>query len=350
MMTGGIGHFCLLVRVDASSIIGLGHASRCMALAQQAKQRGWKTAFVMADGCPIELQNQIKGVAELVLLPKNCRLGSSSDAQFTLSQIDTKNTMLVLDGYHFSPDYQKALYLGTHKLLVLDDYQHLPFYTASIISCPSPLATPQSFKNSCASELLLGTPYALLKDDFHRFRTHSSLRFSPVVKKVVITLGGAASGELWLRIVLKLLSHLDEGVEIVLLGPSEAAIHTISKGATSPFLKIVKYTSNAVQIMASADCAITGGGLSAWEFSALGVPFIVVSLAENQRRISEWMHERIGLWIDGESPGMETALAAALDPLLHDSLLREKLARTAWNTIDALGASRVIDACEKHLS
>ncbi|MCG2756942.1 MAG: hypothetical protein L6263_00720 [Desulfobacteraceae bacterium] len=45
----------------------------------------------------------------------------------------TNTTWIVVDGYHFTPDYQKATREKGYRLLVIDDMAHLDHYHADIL-------------------------------------------------------------------------------------------------------------------------------------------------------------------------------------------------------------------------
>jgi spore coat polysaccharide biosynthesis predicted glycosyltransferase SpsG len=129
----------LFIRADATTEIGTGHIMRCIALAQAWQAHGGEVTFlshcqstalrerIIEEGFsfisidhphphPDDLSQTINYVQHLSPFP------------FPLS-----HAWLVLDGYHFTPDYQKAIRDAGIHLLVIDDMNHLPHYHADIL-------------------------------------------------------------------------------------------------------------------------------------------------------------------------------------------------------------------------
>jgi RimJ/RimL family protein N-acetyltransferase len=87
--------------------------------------------------------------------------------------------------------------------------------------------------------------------------------------------------------------------------------------------------------MARADLAICAGGTTAWELSFLGVPMVVLVLAENQRSNAEQ------LAATGAAVHTTTArLAADLRALVADAPRRAEMSRRARALVDGLGSFR----------
>ena len=97
------------------------------------------------------------------------------------------------------------------------------------------------------------------------------------------------------------------------------------------------------RLMAEADLAIGAAGSSSWERCALGLPALVVVLAENQRELARGLHE-LGLAIDlGEHARVTpTHYRRALDGLDAERL--RGLSQRAWDLVDGFGAVRVCRA------
>jgi spore coat polysaccharide biosynthesis predicted glycosyltransferase SpsG len=97
--------------------------------------------------------------------------------------------------------------------------------------------------------------------------------------------------------------------------------------------------------MASADLAIGAGGSTAWERCCLGLPSIVMTIADNQQGIARALADA-GAAINlgpAEAIGL-SALVAAIKGLASDREQRVAMARAAAALTDGLGGSRVVEA------
>ena len=89
-------------------------------------------------------------------------------------------------------------------------------------------------------------------------------------------------------------------------------------------------------LMARADLAICAGGTTAWELSFLGVPMLVLVLAENQRTNAERLA--------ATGAAVHTSIARLADDLrtlLTDAPRRTEMSRRARALVDGLGMFRV---------
>jgi UDP-2,4-diacetamido-2,4,6-trideoxy-beta-L-altropyranose hydrolase len=130
---------------------------------------------------------------------------------------------------------------------------------------------------------LLGPKYALLRKDFVTNKKIHKHQYSSI-KKVFVFFGGSDLDNLT-TIAIKALSqsklkHLSVDVVIGLSNPHQLELKAeIDK---HPNAKLHIQTDNMAELMAKADIALGAGGSTTWERMAVGLPSIVITLAENQ--------------------------------------------------------------------
>ncbi|MDZ4370157.1 MAG: glycosyltransferase, partial [Phenylobacterium sp.] len=108
---------------------------------------------------------------------------------------------------------------------------------------------------------------------------------------------------------------------------------------------MVKVQQNMARLTAEADIGIGAPGSATWERCVLGLPSILVVLAENQRANAQAMADReAAIVLDLADPGFDEAMDRALWRLLRDPDLRRDLARRSAETCDGLGAGRTAEA------
>ena len=132
----------LFIRADATVSMGTGHMMRCIALAQTWKKRGGLVTFI--SHCPNEAITKRLGSEGFNLIRIKKISPHSQDIETIINilrnhfssaekQIFKTHNWVILDGYHFTPDYQKSLMEEGFNLLVIDDYNHLDHYQATIL-------------------------------------------------------------------------------------------------------------------------------------------------------------------------------------------------------------------------
>jgi RimJ/RimL family protein N-acetyltransferase len=165
------------------------------------------------------------------------------------------------------------------------------------------------------------------------------------VKRVLINFGGSdPTQEIGKTLEAFLAASLDESVcADVIFGPANSNAGTIlQRYGGNHRLNLLTHTERMAAMMAEADLAIGAGGLSMWERACLGIPSIVVTVADNQRAGTEWLAACGGHLLLGESTIITAKhIAQALGCLAQSSSLRTLFARTGAALVDGRGCERV---------
>jgi len=341
----------LVIRADATTQIGSGHIMRCLALAQAWQEKGGSVSFI--SYCDSEsLRKRIRAEG-FNLIPIENPHPDPSDLEQTLQvfkrhalcAVRSGPTWLVLDGYHFTPDYQKAIRDAGIRLLVIDDMNHLPHYHADIILNQNIHAPDLHYQCHEDTTLLLSTRYVLLRREFLKFRDFKR-DFPDRTKKILVTMGGGDPDNVTLKVIeaIKQLNEPELEVQVV-IGPSNPHAQELKNAMRhAPCSMLpVQNATNMPELMAWADVAISAGGSTCWEYLFMQLPASLITLAENQEPLAEKLHQ-MGLVL---SMGRyETLSLAALKEtiyrLIHDQALRAELIRSSRRTIDGLGPGRII--------
>ncbi|OIO54318.1 UDP-2,4-diacetamido-2,4,6-trideoxy-beta-L-altropyranose hydrolase [Candidatus Peregrinibacteria bacterium CG1_02_54_53] len=335
----------LLFRTDGNATIGLGHVMRCLALAQAAREAGHSSIFVMTpneEKISDRLQEE-----HCTVISMKARPGSREDATETANLAREHGAdWIIVDGYQFDGDYQKAIREGDVPLLFIDDYGHAKQYAADIILNQNFYAEEMEYQSDGISpQLLLGPQYALLRQEFVQWKRHDRL-ITEEATKILISMGGADAENTTGRI-LQCLQNLDRtGLEI-----------TIVSGAANPHKKLLEKAAvisrhpthllfnvtNMAALMAEADIGISAGGSTCYELLYMGLPAIVFITADNQERNVHALER--GHAIVGAGRNADT-LTHLLKSLLSDQSKRGALSMKGRGIVDGLGCSRVLSAMQ----
>jgi UDP-2,4-diacetamido-2,4,6-trideoxy-beta-L-altropyranose hydrolase len=334
----------LLIRTDASAQIGTGHAMRCLALAQAWQELEGRAVFAVGmDIGAVEDRLLAEGMEVLRLYAKP---GSTDDADQTSALARVRGARwVVADGYHFDTNFQRVVKQHDIMLLYLDDAAYAGEFAADIILNQNISACEGLYaKRPAGTRLLLGPRYALLRREFSKWRG-GKREIATTARNVLVTLGGSDPDNVTVTIVRALL-QLDQPDLAVRVAVGAANPHCDSlrrEMAHGPSgCELLVNTNDMSQLMAWADVAVAAGGSTCWELALMGLPMLVMILADNQRGIAE------GLAAHGAAVNLgwhhalnETAIAEALGGLLRDQNRRRDLCRRSQELVDGFGASRV---------
>jgi UDP-2,4-diacetamido-2,4,6-trideoxy-beta-L-altropyranose hydrolase len=324
----------LLIRADANAEIGVGHAMRCLALAEAWIDSGGQVVFAsqqLPDAIAARIAATGARIATVGTPGETAALAREIGAQFA-----------VVDGYHLGADEQDALGSTGARLLVIDDRGETATQAADIVLNQNASATPELYP-ALDAKLLLGLGYVLLRREF-RTALPAHHQVPEVARHVLVSFGGADVANLT-PVAIEALTPLDGLDVLVLAGMANpyAARLSVPPHARAQ-IKIVASVDDMAAQMRRSDLAIVAAGSTCWELAACGVPMIAVAVADNQIAVTESLG-KLGLGVPLTLDGLDAAsLHAMISSLAHDQIWRGHMAQKGREVIDGQGALRVAAA------
>lgn len=333
----------LLIRADASQAIGAGHVMRCMALAQVWRKGGGEVTFLMASTTHFVTQRlHIEGFE---MLKVTASPGSREDASETCNNaLERHAKWIVLDGYDFSNSYCAAVRSAEWQILRLEDKPGSEFELADAILNQNVDAENSMYPERTKSELLLGPRFALLRTEFAG-ACQNDRAIPAVASKVLMTPGGGDPKNLLPQFVdaVRLSSARLEAKLVVGIAPDKHLLDHSNHGSENS-IELVIGRHDMFGFETWADIAVSAAGSTCWEFCALGLPSILIDVAENQRPVAEKLSERgIAVHIPAQEASPKR-IAEEIDRLIRSPLIREEMSRRGKDLVDGRGAYRVVGA------
>ncbi|SDK04069.1 UDP-2,4-diacetamido-2,4,6-trideoxy-beta-L-altropyranose hydrolase [Sediminibacillus albus] len=333
-----------IIRADASNAIGAGHIMRTLALAQSLKKYS-SIQFVCSEITTGLIKLLNKENVCLDVLPSTP--GSEEDLNKTIEIAKIKQVdWIILDGYHFNDSYITELKKNGLKVLLFDDFANLDYYCADIILNRGTFVNEEMYTNiETYSQLLIGPQFTTLRKEFLNWQgVKPAIKTTPT--NVLISMGGADPNNVTLSIIRMLEKVNDYNREIkVLLGPANNHKDRINASLTKSKLDlhIVEDDEDMPSLLNWADFAITAGGTTLFEMAYMGLPSIVIQIAENQKS-AKILAERYQtcLYLGGDTTITQHDFEEALQ-IINDLNVRKKMAINGQNLIDGRGNERILE-------
>jgi UDP-2,4-diacetamido-2,4,6-trideoxy-beta-L-altropyranose hydrolase len=307
--------------------------------------------YLLSAALPHALRDRLEG-EEVPVLSLVTEPGSEADAAETIDVArQCGSSWIVLDGYHFDAVYQQRIKDAGLKLLYIDDCGYAGHYSADIVLNQNIFANAELYQSrERYTQLLLGTHYALLRREFRDWHNWQR-EIPPVARKLLVTLGGSDPDNVTLK-VLEALQQVDtEPLEVVVLvgagNPHYATLQSVMSSGPH-VITLQNNVRNMPELIAWADVVISAGGSTCWELAFLGVPMLLLVLADNQRPIAEHLHHNsVAHNFGWHSDVTSTKIVEGLRDLLLSVTTRTKMCREGRKLVDGFGAERAIDCITK---
>lgn len=351
-------------RTDASSQIGSGHVMRCLTLADALREQGAECQFICREhhGHMMSLIEQRGYTVKALPEPTNAFKPAAESAYAAWLgcdwEEDAEQTQLaigadvvdwlIVDHYALDRRWHQVLRPHTKHLMVIDDLADRP------LDCD--VLLDQNFGSSAARYAglvaqhclqLHGPEYALLKPVYSERRS-KMLQRSGEIQRVLIYFGGGAdhadlTGQAARAFDLQELAdiHLDVVVSAAYAHLSSLQAFAAQRGNVSLHSQL----PDLADLMALADLAIGAGGATTWERCCMGLPSVVISIAENQRPACEAL-ARAGLirYLGDATSVSVSEVQSVVRKLSHDTQQMRALSAASMKLVDGKGVHKVVEA------
>ena len=254
---------------------------------------------------------------------------------------------LVVDHYVLDQCWENALRKLVKRIMVIDDLADRVHDCDILLdqNLVAQMHTRYADKVPTACGMLLGPEYALLQLIYAELHERIPPREGPI-RRIFIFFGGADSDNLTGRTLAAFLklNRPDIEVDVVITTGSPHAEAIRQQVAGHRNIQLHGDLLTLAPLMAKADLAVGAGGATSWERLCLGLPTLVVTLAENQRPIADGLSQR-GLisWLGHQDEVDEPALLQAISRLIQQDL-DEEWSMRCLAVVDGQGVNRVCAA------
>jgi UDP-2,4-diacetamido-2,4,6-trideoxy-beta-L-altropyranose hydrolase len=311
---------------------------RCLTLAEALTRAGAVCAFA-ATPQAAALLDIFAGPA-IARLPVDAGEADVVAAEAARAATAWNADAAVIDHYGFAPEHEAVVGAAVRRTLVLDDLRRP--HACDLVLDSNLGRTAADYPGLST---LAGTAFALVRPAFAALREATLLRRrgGGPVRRILVSLGLTDVGGITGKVVASLLAARGDAVLDVVVGgsaPSLPALRALAAAEAGIALHVD--TRDMAGLTAAADLAVGAGGSSVWERCCLGLPGVLVVLADNQRPNAVALEGAgASVALDVDDTDFDDRLRAAVTALVASPAERRRLGEASAALCDGQGADRV---------
>ncbi len=329
----------ILIRADGNATIGAGHLMRCLTIAEALENKA-QVGFVCADRDSAELAIS-KGFDAYVLETDYKHMEQELPLWEQLFGGGTRKRIILVDSYYVTNAYLEGLQ-AYGQVVLLDDMCIQPMLADKLINYNA-FADEKMYQllnSPYDTEYYTGGRYIPIRKEF----CNRDYRVREQVEHILITTGGGDCDNIAGQILDNIRDtsctfHVVTGR----FNPHYEALLKRSKEFGN--IQVYHDVKNMAELMERCDLAVTAGGTTIYELSALGVPFVCFSYAENQEKLTEYIGDRQIAGYGGayhrDACGTLEGIAKQINELKKNRELRKEYSEKERKLVDGEGAKRI---------
>lgn len=323
-------------RVAASPAIGGGHVVRSVSLADALTAAGASCTFFANEGAVASAPLLARSAHALIAAPPD------TAAAAALAQAHGPFDWVVVDDYSLAAPNETPWRTIARKILVVDDLANRA-HDCDLLLDSTPSRQTMDYAGrlvSPAARLLLGPAYAPLRGEFAQRRQQALSKRETTGRpdRLLVSFGLTDPGGVTAQVVSEIAGAMPDLAMDVVVGSktqSWAAIQALGR----PNIALHSDPPSMPDLMIAADIALGAGGSTGWERACLGLPSVVLILADNQRVLAEDLARRGALFVVRQKNDWPVAIAA-LQRLRNDPDAWRTMSHKAALICDGRGADR----------
>jgi len=309
-------------RADGNAEIGLGHITRCLALAHMLKRYG-DVQFI-SKPLPIKLPFEVHTLPTAT--------SHQDDIEITREVLTRlKPDVVIVDHHDLDQRYLDSIKAFTSLLIAIDDLKRE--ICADVMVNVNTFSLKMNYK--CArGKVLLGPRYALIR----KIRPRTKVRTN--ADRVLVSMGGADVLNLTPK-VIRALKGIRNIHATVVVGAAFKNQKNVYSSVDGDKRFSVVCTDDLPSLMLKHDIAVCGGGTTLYELAATGTPAIILCQAENQFINARELNKKTLVSLGMGDATDTNMIKSAVETLLNDYGIRRRLSTNGKKLVDGKGKERV---------
>jgi UDP-2,4-diacetamido-2,4,6-trideoxy-beta-L-altropyranose hydrolase len=269
----------VLFHFRAAPEIGAGHAMRCTTLARALEAVGWIARFAISDATRRAAGRMVEGA--------DCMIVAGDTGACVAETIEPGRSVVVVDSYAFDEADEAALYDGGARAVCVIDDLATRRHRCDMLLDQNMGRAAEDYDGLVPDHCvrLVGVEFALLRDEFASLRPRSESSAGGPRRRIFGTFGALDDADAS-SFLLRALDRIDDRELTIDLVFADAAPHREAVQAAARHsrhrVEVHIDPPGIAELMAAADLAVGSGGGTAWERCALGLPTVLVVVADNQ--------------------------------------------------------------------
>jgi len=347
----------IVFRFDANQHIGTGHAMRCASLSDRFGELGWQCFWAVTPETATFLGSSLPPSRAIIVAGDQADAQLAAISKAAISEKTGRLTAVILDHYSLPPGFDRAAYSIARRVIWIDDFadRHLD---ADLVVNSTPGIDAATYRPllSPFARLLLGGKAAPLRRQFLANRA-TALKHGKVtseIKHVLVAFGGVDPHDGTSLAIDATVAQIPNAEVTVVLGSKAPHLAQVRQSVekhrqSGTHIRLLLDVADMAGVMAENDLCIGAPGTSTWERCSLGLPSLLIGIAENQRANAAVMAQSGGAITCGfltTDPREQVAeeLSAAIRKLLQQPSLKQNLSHIAATLCDGRGIDRIIVA------